>query len=42
MRLFISSTDERTVEQATALARAAGYRVVGRVTAGEPYLVFIR
>lgn len=42
MRLFISPTDDRTVEQATALARAADYRVVGRVIDGEPYLVFVR
>lgn len=42
MIMPIHSNDERTVEQATALARANGYRLVGRVINGEPCFVLVK
>lgn len=39
MQIIIHSNDERTVEKATAMARANGYRLVGKVINGEIVLV---
>lgn len=38
----VRGDDERTVEQATALLRANGYRIVGRVVGGKVVLVGVR
>lgn len=39
MHIIIHSNDERTVEQATAMARSNGYRLFGQVINGEIVLV---
>lgn len=42
MTIEIKSTDERTVEQATAMLRAQGYKVVGRVINGVACLCGVK